>query len=69
MSASLGNTNEEQTGLNPQGGGRGARNSRGAGAGQPGAGEAGGLEAGAEECQPDFITLLILFHFICFFVI
>ena len=57
MSASLGNTNEEQTGLNPQGGGRGARNTRGAGAGQPGAGEAGGLGAEAEGCQPDIITL------------
>ena len=61
MSASLGNTNEEQTGLNPQGGGRGARNCRKAGAGQPGAGEAGGLEAWAEVYQPDFITLLIYF--------
>ena len=57
VSASLGSTNEEETGLNPQSGGRGARR-WGPGAGQPGAGEAWGLGAGAEECQSD-ITLFI----------
>ena len=65
MRASLGNTNEEQTGLNPQGGGRGARNSRGAGAGQPGAGGAGGEGIGAEEDPPDSIT----HYLICFLLI